>query len=696
MNVQNKPVRVSIENGIAIITVNSPPVNALSNVVRDGLYDAFKQAIGDTASSSILLRCEGATFMAGADLREVGAGKPLVPLRKIQDIMDASQKPIVAAIHGTALGGGFEIALCAHFRVADKKAKCGLPEVLVGLLPGAGGTQRLTRLVGAEAALGIAALGKHVPAQECLKLGMVDELAEPGKLDECSLAFAERFRTADVTRHRVRDRTDKIAADRGRSEIFAKFRAENERRFRGFDAPELAVKCVEAAVELSFEEGLAAERRYFEYVRDGVQSKSLRYAFFAERTARKIRIKESAKPIAVRSVGVLGAGTMGAGIATSFAAAGIPVTVVDSSAEALQRGLKAVRGNLERLHAKSGASTEDLERKLNSLSGSEDIGAVAAHDLVIEAVFEQMEIKKDVFKLLDKIAKPGAILASNTSYLDVNEIAAVTSRPESVLGLHFFSPAHIMKLLEVVKGAKTSDDVVLTSMEFAKRIGKIAVQVGVCHGFVGNRMHALRKREAQKLLVEGATPWQIDRALYDFGFAMGPFATSDLAGLDLGWMENDSKGETIRDLLCESGRRGQKTGAGYYDYDENREPSPSKVTEQIVEKFRKRQGVKSRSVSDVEIVERCIYSMINEGCKVLEEGIAKRASDIDVIWLHGYGWPRYKGGPMWFAENLGLAVIRDKLLSFQRDLGDDFAPSTLLLRLASKGGRFEELAEGGV
>lgn len=688
MNIQSKPVRVSIENGVSVITVNSPPVNALSNVVRDGLYDAFKQAVSDPASSSIVLICEGSTFMAGADLKEVGEGKPLVPLRKIQDLMDQSPKIIVAAIHGTALGGGFEIALCAHFRVADVKAKCGLPEVLVGLLPGAGGTQRLTRLVGAEAALEIVALGKHVPAQDCLKLGMVDALAEPGKLRECALAFAQKFQSADVMRHRVRDRTDKIEADRGRSEVFAKFRKENERRFRGFEAPELAIKCTEVAVELPFEEGLAAERRYFEHVRDGEQSKALRYAFFAERTARKIRIRDSAKPIAVRSVGILGAGTMGAGIATSFAAAGIPVTIVDSNAEALQRGLKAVRGNLERLHAKSCTSGEDLAQKLNAVSSSEDIGAVSAHDLVIEAVFEQMDIKKDVFRSLDRIAKPGAILASNTSYLDVNEIAAVTSRPENVVGLHFFSPAHIMKLLEVVRGAKTSDDVLLTSMELARKIGKIAVQVGVCHGFVGNRMHALRRREAQKLLVEGASPWQIDRALYDFGFAMGPFATSDLAGLDLGWVEKDSKGETIRDLLCESGRRGQKTGAGYYDYDENRKASPSKVTEQIVEQFRKKQGVKTRTVSDSEIVERCIYSMINEGSKILEEGIAERASDIDVIWLHGYGWPRYKAGPMWFAENVGLTAVRDRLLGFQADFGDDFAPSALLLRLASKDAGF--------
>ena len=684
MKTESKLVSIAVEDGIAVISVNSPPVNALSNAVRDGLYEAFKQAIGDPNASSIVLICEGTTFMAGADLKEVGQGKPLVPLRKIQDLMDASPKCIVAAIHGTALGGGYEIALCAHFRIAEEGAKCGLPEVLVGLLPGAGGTQRITRLIGAEAALEVVALGKHVPARECLRLGMIDRLAERGCLREEALAFAKKVQPLEAASHRVRNKTDKVDADRGRSEIFENFRKANERKFRGFEAPELSVRCVEAAVALPFDEGLAVERQYFEGVRGSVQSKALQYAFFAERMARKNSTSSGAKALPVRSVGILGSGTMGTGIATSFASAGIPVTIVDSNEEALQRGMRAIEGNLARLIAKKGMPA-DISKQITDASG---IDALAHCDLVIEAVYEQMEIKKEVFKTLDGVAKPDAILATNTSYLDVNDLAAVTSRPEKVVGLHFFSPAHVMKLLEVVKGGKTSGDVVVTAMDLAKKIGKNAVLVGVCHGFVGNRMHALRRREAQKLLVEGASPWQIDQALFDFGFAMGPFATSDLAGLDIGWVAAASKGETIRDVLCERGRRGQKTRAGYYDYDENRKATPSRETEDIVAEFRKKHAIAPRTVSDAEIVDRCVLSMVNEGCKILEEGIAARASDIDVIWLHGYGWPRYRGGPMWYAENLGLATVYEKISALHARFGEDFRPSRLLQKLAETCGRF--------
>jgi 3-hydroxyacyl-CoA dehydrogenase len=480
-----------------------------------------------------------------------------------------------------------------------------------------------------------------------------------------------------------------VEAARGHPEIFADFRAANARKFRGFLAPEYNIRCIEAAVNEPFAEGLKTERKLFLELVTGPQSAAQRYSFFAERQAAKIPdVPDDTQVIPVTKVGIIGAGTMGGGIAMNFANAGIAVTLVEVKDEALQRGLSVVRRNYERTASRGGITAADVETRMGLISGSMELEALAEVDLVIEAVFERMDIKKDIFARLDAICKPGAILATNTSALNIDEIAAVTKRPEAVIGLHFFSPANVMKLLEVVRADHTSKEVIATSMKLARKIGKIAVLVGVCPGFVGNRILGARQREAQKLMFEGAMPWDIDRVLYDFGFPMGPFAMSDLAGLDIGWVKETSKGETIRDVLCEMDRRGQKTGAGYYDYDENRVARPSPVTEQVIKDFVAKSGVNPRAISDEEILERCLYPMVNEGAKILEEGKAIRASDIDVVWQNGYGWPVYRGGPMFWGDQVGLAKVLEKMKEFQATMGDVYAPAPLLETLAAGGKRF--------
>jgi 3-hydroxyacyl-CoA dehydrogenase len=605
-------------------------------------------------------------------------------------MMENSPKPVIAAIHGTALGGGLEVALCAHYRVAVPSARVGLPEVALGLLPGAGGTQRLPRIVGAEAALDMVTSGRHVPAPQALAMGLVDELVEEGKLKEGALAFARKAVAENKPLVKVRENNAKLEAAKGHPEIFADFRKANARKFRGFLAPEYNIRCIEAAVNSnSFEEGLGVERKLFMELMTGPQSAAQRYYFFAERQANKIPDVPDDTPVRpIKKVGVLGAGTMGGGISMNFMNAGIPVTIVELKQDALDRGLTTIRKNYERSR---GAKPEETEARMSRLTGTLDFDALGDCDLVIEAVFENMDIKKDVFRRLDKIAKPGAILASNTSYLNIDEIASVTGRPQDVIGLHFFSPANVMKLLEIVRGEKTAKDVIATSMKLAKQIGKIAVLAGVCPGFIGNRMLSQRQREAQKLVMEGAMPWDVDRVLYDFGFPMGPFAMSDLAGLDIGWSKETSKGETIRDVLCEMDRRGQKTGAGYYDYDENRVAKPSPVTEKIINDFIVKSGANPRKISDEEILERCVYPMINEGAKILEEGKAIRPSDIDVVWVNGYGWPVYRGGPMFYGDQVGPEKVLAKMKEFQTQMGDVFKPSALLEKLVAEGKKFSDL-----
>jgi len=688
----NSVTKLHSTDGVGVISINSPPVNALSAPVRDGIHAAMQAALQDPAIQAIVLCCEGKTFIAGADITEFGKPPAGIGLREVQQVLEESAKPVIAAIHGTALGGGLEVALVCHYRIAGPSARLGLPEVNIGLLPGAGGTQRLPRVVGAEVALEMMTSGSHVPAADALRSSLIDELAPEGRLLEAAVSMAQRIVAEKRPLRKIRDQDEKILPARGKPEIFENFRKANARKFRGLAAPEKIIQCVEAAVNLPMEEGLQVERKLFAELMQGTQSAALRYYFFASREAWKIPgLAKDTAMLPVKTVGIVGAGTMGGGIAMNFLNAGIPVHIVETRQEALDRGLATIRKNYDNTAKKGRLKAEDVEKRMALLSSSLDLNNMASVDLVIEAVFENMEVKKDIFKRLDKICKAGAILASNTSALNLNEIASVTARPQSVIGLHFFSPANVMKLLEVVRGTHTSDSIIATSMELAKKIGKVAVLVGVCHGFVGNRMLAQRQREANALILEGAMPWAVDRVLYDFGFPMGPFAMSDLAGLDLGWSREKSSSSTLREVLCEMDRRGQKNGAGFYDYDANRSAIPSKVVEKVIQDFAKKRGIAQRQITDEEILERCIYPMINEGAKILEEGIALRPSDIDVIWVNGYGWPMYRGGPMHYGDQIGLDKILAKMQEFENKLGPQFKPAKLLTELVASGRKFRDM-----
>jgi 3-hydroxyacyl-CoA dehydrogenase len=680
---------LTIEDGIAVITVTNPPVNALGAAVRDGVAARMREAAADPAAKAVVLLCAGRTFFAGADITEFGKPPRGIPLGELVTLIEDMPKPVVAAIHGTALGGGLEMALGCHYRVAVPSARVGLPEVKLGILPGAGGTQRLPRIVGVERALAMITSGEHVPAPKAKEAGLVDELAPEDGLRQAALDFARRLVAEGKGPRKVRDRSDTIEAARGNPQVFSDFAKANGRKFRGFEAPAACIEAVKAAVELPFEAGLAKERELFLKLVSGTQSKAQRYVFFAEREVRKIPdLPDDTPTKPVNSVGIIGAGTMGGGIAMNFLNAGIPVTIVEMKQDALDRGLSIIRKNYEATAAKGRLKPEDVEKRMSLIQGTLDFNELSKPDLIIEAVFENMEIKKDVFGRLDKIAKPGAILASNTSYLDVDEIGSVTSRPENVIGMHFFSPANVMKLLEVVRAEKASKEVVATAVKLAPKIGKIGVLVGVCYGFVGNRMLAERQREANRLVEEGAMPWDVDRVLYEFGLPMGPFAMSDLAGLDIGWSRETSKGETLREKLCEMDRRGQKTGAGFYDYDSSRKASPSPLVEQMVLEHSKGKGITRRQIPDAEILERLVYPMINEGAKILEEGKAIRASDIDMVWINGYGWPVYRGGPMFYADTLGLKTVLARMEQWERELGPEFNPSELLRRKAEAGETF--------
>jgi 3-hydroxyacyl-CoA dehydrogenase len=600
-------------------------------------------------------------------------------------MIENSPKPVVAAIHGTALGGGLEVALTCHYRIAVPSAKCGLPEVNLGLLPGAGGTQRLPRIVGAQKALVMMTSGEHVPANQCLEMGLVDEMAGEGELESDAINFANKIVSEGRPLVKVRDADDKIKDDKGNDALFAEFRKSILRKTRGFLAPEYNIQCVEAAVNLPFEEGLKVEQDLFMKLMTGSQSAAQRYIFFAQRQVTKIPDIEKDTPLKeINSVGVIGAGTMGGGISMNFANVGIPVTIIEQSQERLDKGLNIIRKNYENTAAKGRITNEQVEERMALIDGQTSIEALDSQDLIIEAVFENMDLKKDIFKQLDGICKEGAILASNTSALDVNEIAAETNRPEDVIGLHFFSPANVMKLLEIVRGDKTSKSVVASSLAIAKKIQKIAAVVGVCPGFVGNRILAQRQREANKLILEGALPWDIDDALFDFGFPMGPFAMSDLAGLDIGWNKETSNGETLRDVLCEAGRLGQKSGKGFYTYDENRNKSPDPEVEEIIKKFGEERQAQMRDISKEEILQRCLYPMINEGFKILEEGMAIRASDIDIVWTNGYGWPVYEGGPMFYGNLVGYDKVLEWLQNAEKELGPEFKPSAYLEKVVAE------------
>ncbi len=681
MSQVNQVTDLARDGDISVITLNSPPVNALSQAMREGLIAAIAQAEADPGAKAMLLICAGRTFIAGADISEFGKAQSGPGFRDVQNAFDAAKKPIVVAIHGTALGGGLEIAMCGHYRVAVPSAKLGQPEVALGLVPGAGGTQRLPRLAGVEKALVMITDGKPISAGEGLGLGLIDALMPEKDLKGGALAYARQLLTEGKAVRRTRDLNEKVTGVPAK--LFADFRATHD--FRGFAAPGEAIKCVEAATTLPFDQGLDFEEKIFLACMASVQSQAQRYAFFAERKTGKIPgLSDDVPLLPIKKVGVVGAGLMGGGIATVFANAGLLVTVIEANPDALAKGLDAVKGGYEAGVKRGRLSADEAQARFGRMTGSLKMEDLADCDLIVEAVFERMDIKKDVFSRLDKIAKPEAILASNTSFLDIDVIAASTGRAGHVLGLHFFSPAPVMKLLEIVRGAKTSDSVLATAMKLAKTIGKVGVLAGNTHGFIGNRMLMRRQDAASQLVLEGASPYQVDKVLAEFGFPMGPFAMHDLAGLDLGWVASESHGETLRDLLCEAGRRGQKTKAGYYDYDAARKASPSSVVEKIIEDFRKNKGVTPRAIGEQEILERCLLPMINEGTKILEEGKASRASDIDIVWIYGYGWPAYRGGPMFYADTLGLNAVAAGLKRYGE------LPAPLLEKLAAAGKRISD------
>jgi 3-hydroxyacyl-CoA dehydrogenase len=678
------PISTKRHGNVLVVTSNNPPVNALGHAVREGLVKAVEEADRDDAVKAVVIVCQGQTFFAGADITEFSKPMQMPMLPMVVDIIENCTKPVVAAIHGTAFGGGIEVALASHYRVALPSAKLGVPEVKLGLLPGAGGTQRLPRAAGVPKALEMAATGNPISAREAFELGLVDRLIE-GDLEQHAVAFADEVKNIRPI-PKTSERDEKLAEARANPALFDEFRKSNARKFRGFDAPEYNVRAIEAAVAKPYAEGVQDERRLFMELMSGTQARAQQYFFFAERKAAKIDgLPEDTLPRDIARVGVIGAGTMGGGISMNFLSAGIPVTIVEMEQAALDRGTGVMRKNYEASAAKGRMSAEQVEGAMGLLRPTLSLEDLADCDLIIEAVFENMDVKKEIFGKLDRIARPGAILASNTSYLNIDEIAATTSRPQDVLGLHFFSPANVMKLLEVVRGAKTAPDVLVTAMQMAKRIKKVAVVAGVCHGFIGNRMLMPRQLQANQLLLEGATPEQIDRVHVDFGMPMGPFQMADLAGVDIGWHRDPSRVENIRDALCAIDRWGQKKGAGFYDYDEKRRPSPSPKVQEIIEDFRAKAGVTPREISDQEIVERTLYTMVNEGAKILEEGMAQRASDIDVVWVYGYGWPVYRGGPMFWADTEGLSKIVEGLKRQQDRLGEDFSLAQLLVTKAESG-----------
>ncbi|MGC9269081.1 3-hydroxyacyl-CoA dehydrogenase NAD-binding domain-containing protein [Acidiphilium sp.] len=688
-------VHLDMINAVAIVAIDNPPVNALGHAVRAGLLAALGRAEADPAVKVIVLTCRGRTFSAGADITEFGAPPRDPGLHEVIERFDACAKPTIAALFGTTLGGGLELAMGCHYRVATETARMGLPEVKLGLLPGAGGTQRLPRLIGPEKAVAAIVSGRMIGAKTALADGLIDAIvADPvqGAVD-----FAHTIVTASLVR--VRDRDEKIAAAKADPSGFERAAAEAVKRLRGIEAPASCVESVRNAFTLDFEAGLAAERAMFMRLVVGDQSRAQRHVFFAEREAQKIPgMAPGVKPAVIARAAVIGAGTMGGGIAMNFANAGVPVTLVETDAAALQRGLDRVRETYD-ISVKRGALPADAtEKRMALVSGTTDWSQIAEADMVIEAVFEEMDLKKTIFGRLDGVAKPGAVLATNTSTLDVDAIAAATARPADVLGMHFFSPANVMKLLEIVRGKASSDQAIATAIAVGKAMGKVPVVVGNCDGFVGNRMLARRTTECERLLLEGALPQQVDAVVLKFGFPMGPFAMGDLAGLDVGWRIRKHRGVTapISDVLCERGRFGQKTGRGYYLYEAgSRTPMPDPEVEALILETSTRLGMTRRVIDDQEILERMTYPMINEAARILEEGIAIRPSDIDVVWVYGYGWPVWRGGPCFHADLVGLATIVERLEHYAKATGDDgLMPAALLRRLAEQGKGFADFGKG--
>jgi 3-hydroxyacyl-CoA dehydrogenase len=697
-------VRLTKDDGIAIITINNPPVNALSPGVPEAIAEAIEQINKDESVRAAVLIGGGRTFVAGADIKEFGkitSGKPAgtmeFPAVLLQ--IENCRKPVVMAIHGTALGGGMELAMAGHYRVAAPRAQVGQPEVKLGLIPGAAGTQRLPRLAGIAKALEMCAEGNPVSAQEALKFGIVDRLIE-GDLLAGAVAFAREITGKPAPK--TRERNEKVGTPEQNAPLFAAARETARKKQRNLMAPLAAIDAVEDATRLPFAEGCAAERERFIRCLFSDQSKALIHVFFGEREVAKIPdIPRETPVIPVKAAAVVGAGTMGGGIAMVLANAGLPVLLKEADQPALDRGLANIRKNYANSVSRGRFTQQFVDERLKLIQPTLSYDGFAAVDMVIEAVFEGMALKKEVFGELDRVCKPGAILASNTSTLNIDEIASATSRPEFVIGTHFFSPANVMRLLEIVRGKKTSKEVIATCMQLSRKLGKVGVLVGNCRGFAGNRMFHPYVREATFLAEEGAGVEAVDGALYNFGMAMGPLATGDLAGLDVGWrirkeyrhLEKAGLRQAFAaDRLCELGRYGQKTGAGWYKYDENRRPTPDPEVAEMVRKWAAEAGIPQRRISPEEIVDRCIYALVNEGARILEEGYALRAVDLDIIYLNGYGFPTYRGGPMWYADTVGLKKVYDRVAEFHQQHGELWQPAPLLKQFAEQGKFFADFS----
>ncbi|HAJ77327.1 MAG TPA: 3-hydroxyacyl-CoA dehydrogenase [Gammaproteobacteria bacterium] len=691
-------VSYELKGNIGVISVNNPPVNALAQVVREGILNSV-QAAQEDGSKAIVLRCEGRTFIAGADITEFGKPPKDPGLPIVLDAIESSSKPVIAAIHGTALGGGFEVSLACHYRCAVASAKVGLPEVKLGLLPGAGGTQRVPRIAGVKAALDMITSGNPIAAGKAHTMGLVDEIIEADDLEAGAIQYAMGLVESGAPLKRIRDITIDPATIE--ADFFANARKRLARRARGQIAQDKIVSCIEAAVELPMDEGLLRERELFRELITSPESAAMRHIFFAERQAAKIKDLPKDTPVRdIAKVAIIGGGTMGGGIAMCFANVGIPVVMLEINDEALQRGMDIIRKNYNITLQKGKMSEDQLEQRIGLISGTTDYSDIGDVDLVIEAVFENLELKKEIFAKLDTVCKEGAILATNTSYQDVDAIAEATARPQDVLGMHFFSPANVMKLLEVVRGEKTADDVLATVMKIGKKISKVCALSRVCYGFIGNRMLGGYGREAQMLLMDGCTPTQVDSALEGFGMAMGPLAMSDLAGLDVGYkarqgrtdLPDDPKLYRMGTLLVEMGRHGQKTGSGFYKYDpETRRREADPEVEAFIKEEAAKLDIEQLEISNEEILQRCFYPLINEGALILEEGIAQRPSDIDVVYVFGYAFPVAKGGPMHYADQVGLKSVYDKICEFRDRYGEDYwKPAPLLKQLAEAGSTFTE------
>ncbi|MDA7945893.1 MAG: 3-hydroxyacyl-CoA dehydrogenase NAD-binding domain-containing protein [Hyphomicrobiaceae bacterium] len=690
-------VRYEREGNVAVITLNNPPVNALGHAVRVGLVDALEKADADDDVKAVIIIGTGRGFSGGADIREFGKPRPEPLLVEVIAHIEVTAKPVVAAIHGMAVGGGCELPLGCHYRVGDETAQMGLPEVKLGLIPGAGGTQRLPRLIGLKPALDMIVSGEYVGAERAAELGLLDELID-GDLKTGAIRFAEKLIANGTEPRRIRDMQPD---DTDAKELFEKARATAARRMRGLDAPQRCIDSIENSTTLPIDDALQKEREFFAELESSEQSRALRHLFFAEREAHRIPGVPKDTPLRpIARAAVIGCGTMGRGIAMSLANGGVPVTVIEVDQKALDAGLEMARKTYAGSVSRGSLSQGDMDARMTLIGGTTSYDDIADADIVIEAVFEDMELKKKIFTTLDSTCKQGTILATNTSSLDVNEIAAATKRPGDVIGTHFFSPANVMKLMENVRGAKTAPDVIATVMKLSKDINKVGVMVGVCNGFVGNRMLYAYKTQAEYLLEEGALPHQVDKVVTDFGFPMGPFAVSDLAGLDVGYLVRKHRREIdppkhresyIGDRIVEMGRHGQKTSKGWFLYEEgNRVPQPDPEIEDLIVGISEELGIERREITDQEILERCLYPLINEGAKILAEGIAIRPSDIDVIWIYGYGFPRGRGGPMFYADQVGAKTIFDVMQRLYEVHGDLLKPAPLLKELANAGKSFAD------